>query len=491
MEKGQVRVQIFTAAVGDYPMAGTYVKNLFKGFRQHLSHPIDFHVITDIPEVHALEARGEHNLICHKPALNVWGWWNLMELYRPDAQWSAGPRIMCGLDTIIRGNMDWVLRDRATFLKPFADEFGRKGPFNGTYADGLVYIPEGDGFGKVWIEWLGEDHAKTHVEQRKWAMHPWVTEVIKEQYTEAQQPDLWQDVTQGKLRSYKTPHRLIEEPTEPLVIFHGEPRPHKAAIETPWVAKYFPIPKAQEVEEVYPELLKKARDGPQKKVAVLANGPSLPDMWSEDMREDYDIVIGVNTAAWVYPVDIWCVLDPAVVTLGLPKIEENGLKVPETFATHSHFKKIPEGAKHLDLPWYNKGNKHLPEGLLREHGIKACNFTFPNALYVASLLSNGGYVDVYGMDMTTESDFQKKWGDRSGGRWKRELPWVIAAWKPHWRIYGKASHIIREVLYGREPFAKLLAFFEKYEGGVERQNKQLPEQQAAKREKLKKMGLPV
>jgi hypothetical protein len=452
------KVSIFTAATGDFPHAAHYVTQLYEGFAKHLGHEFTMYVVTDIPAVKKLHAP---RLIPVEPYRKVWGWWNLMELYRPDAPWSDGHVIMTGLDTVIRGDMSWAVRDRPTFLQPFADEQGRKNGFNGTYADGLVCLPPEYHYTDVWeayMEQVGD--AETHQKQRRFAMHPWVTHQIKTLYSN--QPDLWQvDVGKKLLCSYREPFRKVIEPEVPLVIFHGSPRPHEAIYEAPWIASHFESPKWD--IPLHPAF--EDKKGPERKIAVLANGPSLTDEWSEDLSSEYDVTIGVNTAAWLYPVDVWCALDPAVVQLGLEKMKENGVAVPKTLATHENFKHVPEACERMDMPWYNRSSKHLPQGVMQELGIKSCNFTFPNALYVASLLSKGGQVDVYGMDMTPENDVAGKWGDRTGGRWKREFPWVLAAWQKHWRIFGKASPLIRAVLVGEIPYMELVKVFDKYQGG--------------------------
>jgi len=41
------------------------------------------------------------------------------------------------------------------------------------------------------------------------------------------------------------------------------------------------------------------------KIALLCCGPSLTQFLPEYTVPGYDLVVGVNTAAWLYPVD-WC-----------------------------------------------------------------------------------------------------------------------------------------------------------------------------------------
>ena len=83
-----------------------------------------------------------------------------------------------------------------------------------------------------------------------------------------------------------------------------------------------------------------------KNIAVLANGPSLKDMWKPEYRETrgYDLVLGVNTAAWIFDVDVWCVLDPAVVNLGMAD-HFAGRTLPPKMATRPKAKWLPEGVE--------------------------------------------------------------------------------------------------------------------------------------------------
>ena len=237
-------VHILTAACGDYPMADRYVMNLYRGFREHFYRAFTMHVVTDIPAVvDAIENEPPFchcTIVAHKPVRNVWGWWNLMELYRPDAPWSDGHVIMVGLDTVIRGDVYWLVRHWPTYMMPVRQSLGLKGAFDGTYADGVVCLPPDMHYNEVWETYMREVMpAETHAMKRSWPMHPYVTEVINRHY--AEKPHFWQQVCPGKLCSYREPSRKLNEPTGPLVIFHGHPRPHETTSEAPWIAKYFPI----------------------------------------------------------------------------------------------------------------------------------------------------------------------------------------------------------------------------------------------------------
>ena len=216
-------------------------------------------------------------------------------------------------------------------------------------------------------------------------------------------------------------------------------------------------------------------------VAILANGPSLTTYWPSTGIEDYDIVIGVNTAAWLFPVDVWCVLDPEVIALAIPGTDAdvqfgtarhtplyNGRhKLPSIVATFEGMKGLQHlsNATRIDLPLYGKRKSQLQKPILGDTAIESANYTFPNAVALANIMAEGGQVDIYGMDITTEIDAAGKWGDRTAERWQRELPWIALSWCRHWRIFGRASDDVRSYLRGDIPFSTLQAQIQKMQGG--------------------------
>ena len=240
------KVNVFAVAVGDYPHKERYVRNLFEGFNRHLGRSFKMWVIADDPLVLYEEggmlpaSKWGAKIEQVKPTRNVWGWWNLMELYRPDAPWSDGHTIMVGLDTVIRGDVSWLVQEWPTYMRPVRESLGLRGAFDGTYADGAVCLPPDMHYTQVWeiyCKEIAED--ETWTQKRSFPMHPYVTEVIQRKYSRAGQPQFWQEILPGKLCSYREPSRKIEEPSEPLVIFHGSPRPHEATIEAQWLKRYF------------------------------------------------------------------------------------------------------------------------------------------------------------------------------------------------------------------------------------------------------------
>jgi len=238
------KVSIFTAAVGDYPHARNYVRNLFHGFVSGLGCDFTMYVVTDLEEVAHddyylnIVPLGEKKIVPVYPDRRVWGWWNLMELYRPDAPWSDGHVIMTGLDTVIRGDVSWLIQPWPMYMRPVRESLGLKGAYDGSYADGAVCLPPDLHYNEVWKGYCeGVSEELTWKQKRSFPMHVYVTQAIKSMYQN--QPYFWQDRFPGKLCSYKEPEPKIDEPEEPLVIFHGKPRPHEAIEQSPWIGKYF------------------------------------------------------------------------------------------------------------------------------------------------------------------------------------------------------------------------------------------------------------
>ena len=226
-----MKISIVTVCVGDFPMGEDYVLNLLHGFSRFLDHEFDFYCITD----REFETEA---VITVPPVRNAWGWWNLMEIFRPDAAWSHDGVIMVGLDTVIRGDISWIAGHPCpVFLKPFSDQYGYDSPYRGMVADGLVWLPPSDHMTFLWDEYVEHiDPSVTHKEMRLFPMHVWNTHRMDEHN---QRPLFWQDILPGMICSYRMPERKVNEPDEPLVIFHGEPRPHEAITDAPWIERYW------------------------------------------------------------------------------------------------------------------------------------------------------------------------------------------------------------------------------------------------------------
>ena len=223
------------------------------------------------------------------------------------------------------------------------------------------------------------------------------------------------------------------------------------------------------------------------KVAVLSNGPSLKRTWNPDNYYLYDIVLGVNTAAWLYQVDVWCVIDPDVVKLVLKEYDGtqkrtdtplyNGkIGYPKKLCTFKEFMggSAPKTIPRIPMTLYNEKRDKWIKNQDHDYAINACNYTFPCALRCALELSEGGRVDVWGMDYKPTMDVCDKQGDRTGERWMRELPWVKVSWQPHWNIIGEVIQPVRDYLNGKIDYLQAIPQLQKYQGGLSRGGKIAP-----------------
>lgn len=202
-----------------------YVNKLFNMVRKNLTIPHRFVCITDDDD--GFDSRIE----ARAPAVTRWGWWNLMEFWAVPS-WANGlPIAYVGLDTIIRDNIDFILKDKLTMIEDFSSLIdGANSIFKGTFADGVCCVPP-EGYRWMWDRFLVE------IDRRNaFPMHVWLTYVLAEKGIT---PDFYQKTDPGKVVSYKWPEVKTEEPEAAIICFHGEPRPAQAALETPWINKYW------------------------------------------------------------------------------------------------------------------------------------------------------------------------------------------------------------------------------------------------------------
>lgn len=200
------------------------VNFLYAMVQRHLHYPHRFVCVTDDPV-------GIHpGVVTFAPERECWGWWNLQEAYRPP-RWSDGPIMYFGLDTIIRDDITHLLdgRDKLTLMRDLNHLVGHVSLFKDTYADGYTWIPE-EGVPILWERF--EKHIR---KDSRYPMHVWNTDIIRE---EGIPIDLWDDVCPGSHCSYKWPSPSEEEPKEPIVLFHGKPRPREVT-HLEWVGRHY------------------------------------------------------------------------------------------------------------------------------------------------------------------------------------------------------------------------------------------------------------
>lgn len=167
-------------------------------------------------------------------------------------------------------------------------------------------------------------------------------------------------------------------------------------------------------------------------IHLLANGPSLLRHWT-GATQSGDLVVGVNTAAWVVDVDVWCYLDNEVPA-GLPA----GRRPPPVCATGAN-QPIVNGAERWVIPGYMETVEVLPAGD-RPHAVTHLNYTFPCVLALVAARWQDEEVTIYGFDCAVDSaDVAGKAGSCGKLRWMRELPWVRHYWLPHWKVASDLS----------------------------------------------------
>ena len=92
-----------------------YVEKLYRGFQRNLTIPFEFICLVD------QNYYFEENIIAErfKRSVDQYGWMSLMELYRPDL--CEGIRFTVGLDTIITGPLDDILKSQVSKLAVCTD----------------------------------------------------------------------------------------------------------------------------------------------------------------------------------------------------------------------------------------------------------------------------------------------------------------------------------------------------------------------------------
>jgi hypothetical protein len=163
------------------------------------------------------------------------------------------------------------------------------------------------------------------------------------------------------------------------------------------------------------------------KVALLTAGPSLRDCVDLHPLDQYDLIVTVNSAGKMYPMDWHCALDafsvapwfPAKPKLPLPRVG---------FATKwDHARRLKCHRRRIHpIPHPIKG--------------RMCWNTLPNALAFAQRL---GVVTVLGFDCTCVPDCMGEVPGHTEDRWARELEWVRLALRADTVLVGNAS---RDVL---------------------------------------------
>jgi hypothetical protein len=147
-------------------------------------------------------------------------------------------------------------------------------------------------------------------------------------------------------------------------------------------------------------------------VALLVNGPSLTKIWTDDYASNFEVIVAMNTAAWMFPHDYWVATDKPLIKEGFQK----GVKPRKGMVCYAANKME---ATRYGIPWLEIPT--IP---------KVKPFTFPRAI-IFSLAQAGanGTLTIFGVDWTdspTDVAGQKGW--HTDERWKTEAAILRQIW---------------------------------------------------------------
>lgn len=225
-------LNVFCVCVGDvYGLH--YIARLQAMFKRHLKIPHRFVCVSDQME----PQWNQHGVSFVRPVHDVWGWWHLQEAYCDPAWAEDGQILYAGLDTVITADITDEIEERVeanklTLLRDFSYLIGAKTIYSDTWADGITFVPA-RGVACIREAWAARPDG---LGASKYPMHVWNTEVLR---AAGVTPDIWQEVHPGFVCSYKWPTVKRELPPEPVVCFHGNPRPEEAQDDTPWIKEHW------------------------------------------------------------------------------------------------------------------------------------------------------------------------------------------------------------------------------------------------------------
>jgi hypothetical protein len=186
-----------------------YVNRLASMVETHLTRPHEFVCLTDEPS--------GVNCPTAPVGTDLPGWWAKLVLFKPHPSLAGRRIIFLDLDTVIVGNMDFVL-DYDGPLAILRDFYRPNG-----YGSAILSISPLGNPG-VWEQFEKGMMRQYHGDQ------DWIQACMR--------GDLWQDLSPGKIVSYKV-HCQEGVPSEAsIVCFHGEPRPHQVS-HLPWMQEHW------------------------------------------------------------------------------------------------------------------------------------------------------------------------------------------------------------------------------------------------------------
>jgi hypothetical protein len=169
--------------------------------------------------------------------------------------------------------------------------------------------------------------------------------------------------------------------------------------------------------------------GPGRQIAILCGGPSLRDHWSDGRAAEFDEVVAVNGACFVFACDYAVMVDRPIVAKLIDSPAHHPRKALVTYAAayKSRFvdKKQARHVRMLPIPTLGPAMK---------------SFTFPRAIKFALSLCGNGEIHVFGCDMSDVGrDVAGIRGDHGIARWERECTVLRAIWDRRIvAVHGKA-----------------------------------------------------
>ena len=151
---------------------------------------------------------------------------------------------------------------------------------------------------------------------------------------------------------------------------------------------------------------------PGKRVALLVNGPSLSRVWDDGKTGNFDVVVAMNTAAWLFPCDYMVATDSPLIKGVTNEGRQRPRKAMVCYPVHQ------TRLSQMGIPWINIPN--VP---------KVKPFTFPRAILFALELAGNGTVELFGVDWSdTKVDAAGVKGDHGPERWQKEADAVVKVW---------------------------------------------------------------
>jgi hypothetical protein len=172
-------------------------------------------------------------------------------------------------------------------------------------------------------------------------------------------------------------------------------------------------------------------------------GPFVREVYDDDLFDDYDCVIGVNSCPHRFKTHWACCVDRQCIE---PII--NGTSEHRPFVGVVTNKAWGEKARQKGYnvvhpaPYYGVG---VPKGSPSDR----CGYTAVSSVWFALSQASGGPVHVFGMDYAVgKCDFNNFKGDHSVNRFKKESEWLRKYWQPHIQVFGRIEPSILDYIRG-------------------------------------------